>query len=334
MITEIYEKIGQDGYVTIEEGMQTGYEIYKGIELNAGYHSDYYINNDKGECVIESPHVLVTNQRIDLNALSPIMGLIEELLTKGIRDLIIIAPEFSRDVLGRLTTTKTKGLFTAVALKLPTFDKDDILVDICTLIQAKFLDKNIYTRHEDFFTDFKMINLGTASRAVISEGKAFIIGGEGDTKNRVKEIKKVHSQTESAFDQDSLEKRIAYLSGGMAIIKIGGESEFERHYFKLKCEDAKNAVPAALKDGVVKGGGLALKEIAETMPKNLLTEALKAPYLQIQKNSGGIEIADSVVDPVKITISALKSACSLAGMIITTEVVTAFKVEKHAELKD
>ena len=334
MVTDIYEKIGQDGYVTIEEGVKTEYEIYKGIELNASWHSDYYINNDKRECVIEKPRILVTNNKIDGNALQPIVNLIGELIATEVKELIIIAPEFSRDVLSRLTTTKTKGLFTAVALKLPTFDKDDLLVDVCTLTQAKFLDKNTYASGDAFFNDFKVVNLGTATRAVIGEAKTFIMGGEGNTKVRVKEIKTVLAKTESAFDRDALEKRIAFLGGGMAIIKIGGESEFERHYFKLKCEDSVNAVPAALKDGVVKGGGLALKEIADELPKNLLTRALSAPYEQIQKNSGGIVIKDSVVDPVKITIAALKSACSLAGMIITTEVVTAFKREKHAELKD
>lgn len=322
MVADIYSKIGKDGYISIEESVKTGYEVYKGIELMAGYHSDYYINNDKRECVIEEPYILVTNQSLETTAIVP---LIEQLVAKNIMSVIIIAPDFTRDLLSRLITTKVKAGFTAVALKLPTFDKDDILIDIATMTEAAFIDKNTFTSYENFSKALTFEKLGRAEKAIISDGKSVLIGGNGDTDARVGQLKEVHAASQSSFDRDAIERRIAYLSGGMAVIRIGGESDTERNYFKLKAEDTINAVQVALKDGVVPGGGLALKTVADSIEPNILTDALRAPFNQIQKNAGGaLEIKDSVIDPVKITISALRSACSLAGMVITTEVSVAF----------
>lgn len=326
MIADIYSKTGKDGFINIEESVKTGYEIFKGIELTGGYHSEYYINNENRECIINSPHILITNQKLDIQAVIP---LVDSLVSRKIMEVVIIAPEFTRDLLNRLVTTKVKAGFTAVALKLPTFDKDDILVDIATLTKATFIDKNTYPTYEDLLKAITFESLGTAERAIIGEGKSVIIGGEGDTTERVKAIRKLHSESQSEFDKNTYEKRIAYLSGGIAVLKIGGESDTEKNYFKLKAEDAINAVQVALQEGVVKGGGLALKEIADELPKNILTEAIKAPYNQIQENAGGsLEIGDDIIDPVKITISSLRSACSLAGMVVTTETVTAFKQEE------
>lgn len=331
MVTEIYEKIGKDGHVTIEEGVTTGYDVYKGIEINAGYTSEYFItDSDKRQCIIESPHILVTNQKIDINSMGAIVDLIADLISREHKDLVIIAPEFSRDILTRFITTKVKTGFSTIALKLPTFDKDDVLVDIATLTEGKLIDKNIYLTYDIFAKEFKYENLGQAEKMEISESKSVIIGGKGDTSERVEQIKKTRETTSSLFDRDRLDRRIAYLSGGIALIRIGGISDNEKTYFKLKCEDAVNAVDVALKDGVIKGGGLALKEISDELPANILSDALRAPYQQIQQNNGGpLEIPDTVIDPVKITISALESACSLAGLVITTEVTTAYKREKH-----
>lgn len=322
IIADIYIKIGKDGFISTEESHKTSYEIFKGIELEAGYHSEYYVNNDKRECVIETPYILVTNQKLEATAIVP---LIEELVAKDVKEVIFIAPDFTRDLLNRLTTTKVKAGFTAVALRLPTFEKNDLLLDIATLTQATFLDKNTFTTYESFAKAVKVSALGRAERAIVGESKTMIIGGEGDTAERVKEIKKLHEESQSEFDKNTYEKRIAFLGGGIAVIRIGGSSDTERSYFKLKAEDAINSVQVALQEGVVKGGGLVLKEIAEEIPVNILTNALKAPYEQIQKNAGGIEIGDSIIDPVKVTISAVKSACSIAGVVITTETVSAYK---------
>jgi chaperonin GroEL len=329
MVTEVYEKVGKDGYVSVEEGLKSEYEIFKGIELDTGYTSEYFITNDNRECIIENPLILVTNQRIDESAIGALLGLISSIASQGKKELVLVAPEFSRDILSRLITTKLKADFSVLALKLPTFDKDDLLIDITTLTAGKFLDKNTYQKFEAFADDFKLENLGKAERAIIGDGKTVIIGGAGDTARRVEDLKSIREKTESAFDKDKLDRRVAYLSGGVAAIKIGGVSEFEKTYSKLKCENAVAAVAVALKEGVVKGGGLALKEVADGLPPNYFNEILYSPHRQIQENSGGIEISEAVIDPVAITISALRSACSLAGLIITTETTVAYKREKH-----
>lgn len=324
MAADIYTQIGKDGYVTVEEGIKTNYEILKGIELTVGFQSEYYINNDKGECVIENPRILVTNKTLNLESVIP---LVESMGKNDVKEVVIIAPDFSKDLVSRLITTKVKTGFSVVCVKQPVFGKNDILIDIATLVEAKFFDDMT-----DLKKDFDIASLGKANRAIITDSRTVILGGNGDTSKRVKQLKKTLNESESMYDKNNLEKRIAYLSGGIALIKVGAESDFEKTYFKLKIEDAINAVQYALQDGVVKGGGLALKEIAESFPGNILTEAIKAPYDQIQENAGGkLKIGKNIIDPVKTVISALKSATSLAGMLITTEVVIAYKNIKEKE---
>ncbi len=325
IVTEIYEKIGKDGYVSIQEGLKTSYKTFKGIEFNAGYQSEYFINNDEQQCVIENPYIFVTNQAMDT---SFVLDIIPKLVALEAKGLVLIAPEFSRDMLNRLNTTKLKTDFNVVALKLPTYDKNDLLVDIATLTQAKFFDKNVYTKIEDFIADIKVENLGRSEKIIIGDSKTTIVGGEGDTSNRVETIKSKLENTQSLFDRDMLEKRIAYLSGGIATLTIGGDSDFEKTYFKLKAENAVSSVEKALRDGVVQGGGLTLKSIGEDVP-TVISNALFAPYKQIQENAGGkLEISEDVLDAVSVTISSIKSACSLAARVLTTEVVIAFKNKK------
>lgn len=325
IIADIFIQIGKDGYVTVEEGVKNEYHVFKGMELSAGYPSEYFINNSKRECVIEKPSILVTNQQLEISAVIP---LVDEMVKNNITEVVIVAPDFTRDLISRLNTTKVKTGVSVVALKLPTLGKDDLLIDLCTLTQAKFIDKNVHSKYETLVSQINLSSCGKAERIVIGDSKTIVIGGEGDVSSRVEEIKKTLASTDSVFDKDNLEKRIAYLSGGLAVIKVSAESEFEKTYFKLKMEDAVNAVQVSLRDGVVKGGGLALKEISETMEENRFNECLLAPYNQIQENCGSkLEIADNIIDPVKITMSALKSACSLAGMLLTTEVAIAYKKE-------
>lgn len=326
MVAEVYEKIGKDGYVTIEEGVKSEYEIYNGIEINAGYHSEYFINNDKRQCVLNVPRLLITNQKLNIHIVLP---LIDQMSKAGLSDLIMIAPDFDRDLLNRLNTTKLKAPNTNfVAIRLPTYDKDDSLIDIATLSGAKFIDHKVYPTIDELSKDVRLENLGKVDQAVIGDGRSAFIGGNGDCRKRVEDLRKEYERTKSIFDKNKLEQRIAFLSGGVALIKIGAESDTERLYFKRKMEDAVNAAQLALREGVVKGGGLALKEISESMPENILTKSLKRPYEQIQENAGGLlEISDDVIDPVAITISSLQAACSLAGMLLTTEVTIAIKSE-------
>lgn len=330
IISDIFIQIGKNGYVTVEEGLKNEYNVFKGIELNAGYSSEYFINNDKRQCVIEKPRILVTNQPLEVSA---VLTLLDDMSKNNLTEVVIVAPDFTRDLLNRLNTTKVKTGVSIVAIKLPTLGKDDLLIDLSILTGAKFIDKNVHSKYEDLVADIKVSNLGIAERAIISGDKTIIIGGNGDTKDRVEEIKKIISNTESVFDRDVLEKRIAYLSGGLAVIKVFAESEFEKTYFRLKIEDAVNAVQVALIDGVVKGGGIALKEISEEMSGEKFSKTILAPYKQIKENAGKeLEITDDIIDPVKITISAVKSACSLAGMLLTTEIAIAYKKDEEPNI--
>lgn len=329
MVAEVFAKVGMDGFVTLEEAVKTGYEVFPGIELHSGISSDYFFNNEDGEekkCTLENPYILVTNNRLEIY---PIVNLIESLPKERVENrdinIVLFAPDFTLDLIKRMIQTKLTFGITIIPIKLPTFDKDDVLVDISTLTEATFLDKNTFLKPEDFVKATNFGQLGQVEKAIITGTKTVLIGGNGDTKSRVAEIKMVREKSQSEFDKTRMDERIAHLSGGFAKIRIGGDSDSERTYFKLKAEDAINAVQEAMKDGVVKGGGLALKEIAEELGDTLISPALLAPYNQIQENSGGLEIGDDIIDPVKITLSALKSACSLAGIIITTEVTVAHK---------
>jgi chaperonin GroEL len=320
MVTNIFEKIGQDGYVTVEEGNETRFEVFKGLEITSGFHSEYVINSANRECILENPKILVTNKKFeDILSLAP---MVEQAVKEDVGGLLVIAPDFSEEALKRFTTTTVKAGFHIVGVKLPTFDKNDVLLDISALTEATFLDKKL-----DKKVEYK--DLGGVSKVVISDTKTILIGGEGDTSKRIEDIKLKIKETQSEFDKDDLEKRLAFLSGGIANVKIFAKSESERTYFILKLEDTINAVKNAIKDGVVKGGGVTLKEIAEEMELNILTEALKRPYAQIQENAGGfLEIGDDIIDPVKTVVSAVESACSLAGLVLTTEVVIAEKNDK------
>lgn len=329
LVTEVFKKIGKNGYVSIEEGLTTSYEILNGMDIKVGYHSDYYINNDNRECVLDNPYILVTNQRLDTEAIKKVIGI---LLPKDIKSAIFIAPDFTPEAFASMAKTQNNGLFTPVALKLPTFDKDDILIDITTLTQAKLLDRKVFSTYDAFLEEIKLENLGMVERAIISDSKTKLIGGKGDVLNRIKDIKDIFDKTESPFDKDILAKRIASLAGAVAFIKVGGVSDFEKGYSKLKIENAVGSVQNALKDGVIKGGGVALKEISEEMESNLLTDAIKQPYKQIQENNGEpFEVSNEVIDPVVNIIGALSTACSIAGRLLLLESTIAFKKEdkKH-----
>ena len=333
IVTEVFKQVGQSGYVTIEEAGKTSYEVFKGLELPVGYHTEYLINTNKRECMLENSKVFVTNNKFeDLIAMQPML---EKMVANNDTSLVIVAPEFSKEALTRFTTTSLNTGFKIVALALPTFDKNDILLDVSTLTGATFVDKSKLISSNAFASEIKMSNLGSIEKIVVSEDKSIFLGGKGDTTARVVELKAKYDESTSEYDKDDLEKRISYLSGGTAVIKIGARSQSEKTYFLLKMEDAVNAVQNALKEGVVKGGGLAYKEIAEKQEPCIFTPVLLAPYNQIQENAGGnLEIADTVVDPLTTVISSLRSACSLAGMVLTTEVVIAHKNDKKDKDED
>jgi chaperonin GroEL len=328
IIDKVYKKVGKDGIVSVEDGyIHTEYEAVAGLEINAGYHSDYYINNlDRKSCDIENPHILVTNHNVtSITQVSPIANTLK---SNGINELVLIAHDFSPDLLSVITKNKINGGFSVVCVKLPYYD-GSLQNDVCALTGASFIDKKADRKLEDV----QMSDIGTASSAQITSAKTFIVGGAGDPSKRVSELKEQLSKTISAFDRDKLEKRIAGLSGGVAIIRVGAETDNERTYFKKKVEDAVCAVQNALNSGVVRGGGLALKDCADKLDEShILKTAIVAPYKQIQENAGGhLDIPDNVLDATKTVVTGLKNACSVASTLLTTEVVIA---EKHDTKKD
>jgi chaperonin GroEL len=332
LTAEIFKKIGKYGFVNIKEGNKTSYEIFNGIDIDAGYHSDYYSSSDN-RLVLDNVPVIVTNNQIDTAAVTKVIA---GCIANKIHKAIIIAPDFTRQVLTEMvishTETNPEFQFTAVALKLPTYGKDDTLLDIAAMTKAKFLDKNIYADYHALLDDIKYEHFGLVKSAVITDSKTKLIGGNGDVSSRVAEIKQKLENTESIFDKDSLEKRLAGLTGGVAYITVGGNSDFEKGYFKLKLENAIGSVQNAFKHGVVKGGGCTLKQIAEELPENILTKALKSPYETIQDNNGEpFDISDVVIDSAINVITSLESAASVAGTLLLTEFMTSFKKQDERQ---
>lgn len=333
MVAKVFEKVGADGFVSIEEANKNDYEVFPGIELHSGASSDYFLEGEDQQCVLEKPYILVTNNKLEIY---PIVNLLESFPKDQDENkeisVILIAPDFTLDLVKRMIATKVQFGINLIPIKLPTYDKDDVLVDISTLTEATFLDKNTILKPEDFVKAVNFGQLGQVQKAIITDAKTILIGGNGDTKARIKEIKKLREKSQSEFDKHRMNERIAHLSGGFAKIRIGGTSDTERNYFKLKAEDAVNAVREALREGVIPGGGLTFKEIAEELGETIISPALLAPYNQIQENHGSaFPIEPNVIDPLTTAISALRSAVSLAGIIITTEVAVAHKNEPKRE---
>jgi chaperonin GroEL len=279
----------------VVDGVNTEYEVYRGMEVRAGFHDPLFANQE-GKCVLISPRVATFTAKVNKDMAFP------EILTcdKTKTPLVLIAPDFDPVFVEEMEEDFKKGRL-IVPLRLPNFGKFEIYDDI-----------NIFTAGLPI------------TKAVISGASAFLIGGDGDTAARVKDLQREIGATESAFDKEKLEHRIANLSGGIAIIRIGADSQVEKDYFKKKMEDAVNASQSALTHGVVNGGGMILYSVSKELPPNILTEALKVPYNTIQDSFGEpTMIPESVIDATQITIDILKLACSTAStdMTIGTAIV-------------
>jgi len=325
-IAEIVHKIGKDGFITAEEGYQKDIttEIVEGMKFNGTYTAPFMVTNDRKEAIYEKVDILLTNfefeNPLDLKAIT------ETVSKAGKKALVIFAKSFSKNVLIEMFKAKKAG-FHFLAVKIPSLltDEHD---DIAVYTNSRFFDKNQGTD----ISHATMGSLGFANKIAVNEDEVFLIGGRG-SKTEVKahiQVMKSHQNIEKIDSQKKrVEKRIASMTSGVGIIKVGARSDAERLYLIRKIEDASYATKAALKEGTVKGGGLALKEIAEKMKDGILKNALTAPYDQIQKNAGGeLEIPDTILDPVKVTRTALENAVSIAGMLLTTETLIIEKRER------
>lgn len=307
IITEIFLKIGKDGSIFVEEGFQTTeYEIVCGMDLNVGLLSDDFLF-DTDDIELKDADIYVSKQPI--RELDEVLPKIHDVSSKGGQKMVIMATDFAPNIVESFIKNNLEGGIEIYPVKITNVDKNYKIEDIIAMIGG---------------------DLGKVDTVKLTTSSTSILGGKGDVKKYVQTLQKEYDTTSSEFDKESLQKRISALSGGTAIIKVGAFSQSDREYLRDKLEDAVLATKYAMQEGVVAGGGLALKKVAETLPINILTEAIKAPYNQIQENAGGkLEISKDIVDPVRVTICALRNACSVAGIVITSEITIADKNEKQ-----
>lgn len=302
-IANTIEKVGKDGVVTVEESQSLGIEseVVEGLEFDKGYVSAYMITNtDRMEAIAKDAPILVTDAKI--SAVADILPLLEKLAQTGKKDLVIIADDVDGEALTTLVVNKIRGVFNVLAIKAPGYGdrKKEILTDIATTIGAEVISEELGKK----LVDVTIPMLGKASRVVSTKDNTVIVGGKGkksDITARVSQLKAQLSQSDSKFDKENIEERIAKLSGGVAVIRVGAATETEMKYLKDKIEDAVNATKAAIEEGIVIGGGSALAKVGKKLMKSkmkedkhdeysigyrILISALSSPISQIAKNSG------------------------------------------------
>ena len=306
IIADTIDKVGKDGVVTVEESQSFGIEseIVEGMEFDKGYISPYMVTNaERMEAEYKDAPILVTDKKI--SAINDILPLLEKLAQAGKKDLVIIADDVEGEALTTFVVNKLRGAFNVLAIKAPGYGdrKKDLLGDIAVTVGADLVSEDLGIKFENI--DPRM--LGSARKVIATKDKTVIVGGKGSKTQiteRVEQLKAQAAQTDSKFDLEKLEERIAKLSGGVAVIKVGAATETEMKYLKLKIEDAVNATKAAIEEGIVPGGGTALVKVAEKLSEKkvkspiasfeeefqigyrILIDALKAPLTQIARNAG------------------------------------------------
>ncbi|MBF0805891.1 MULTISPECIES: chaperonin GroEL [unclassified Streptococcus] len=367
-ISEAMERVGKDGVITIEEsrGMETELEVVEGMQFDRGYLSQYMVtDNEKMVAELENPFILVTDKKV--SNIQEILPLLESILQTN-RPLLIIADDVDGEALPTLVLNKIRGTFNVVAVKAPGFGdrRKAMLEDIAILTGATVITDDLGLELKDATVEA----LGQAAKVVVDKDSTTIVEGAGDPaaiSNRVGVIKSQIETTNSDFDREKLQERLAKLAGGVAVIKVGAATETELKEMKLRIEDALNATRAAVEEGIVAGGGTALVNVIpavaaleltedEETGRNIVLRALEEPVRQIALNAGyeGSIIIDrlknaeagqgfnaasgewvdmieaGIIDPVKVTRSALQNAASVASLILTTEAVVANKPEPQA----
>jgi chaperonin GroEL len=363
IIADTIAKVGKDGVVTVEESPSFGVEseVVEGLEFDKGYVSAYMVTNpERMEAEMKNAPILLTDKKIA--NVKEILPLLEKLAESGKKDLVIVADDVEGEALATFVVNKLRGSFNVLAVKAPGYGdkKKEQLSDIAVTVGATVISSDVGITFEN--ADLSM--LGSANRVVSTKDSTVIVGGKGSKKaidGHIAGLKKQLELTESKFDKEKLEERIAKLSGGVAIIRVGAATETEMKYLKLKIEDAVNATKAAIEEGIVPGGGSALIKVANVLSAlkmsglnnderigfNVLVKALESPLRQIAINSGkpdgsviveqtrsnefdGYDAARDmmvkdmvkagIIDPVKVTRSAVQNAASAAAVLLTTEV--------------
>ena len=367
LIADAMEKVGDDGVITVEESktMETCLETVEGMQFDRGYISPYMVTDpDKMEAVLSNPYVFITDRKITM--IQDIMPVLEKVVQQG-RELLIIAEDIEGEALATLVVNRLRGTFKAVAVKAPGFGdrRKAMLQDIAILTGAAVISEEV-GRKLDSAT---VADLGSASQVRVTKDLTTIVDGAGkkeDIAARVAQIRAQIPETTSDFDKEKLQERLAKLAGGVAVIKVGAATEVELKDKKLRIEDALNATRAAVAEGIVAGGGVALLQVQAALNKiqstgdektgvEIVRRAIEEPVRQIAFNAGleGAVIVDTIkrsesgigfnalteeyvdmiaagiVDPTKVTRSALQNAASIAAMILTTETLVADKPAKE-----
>lgn len=367
-ISEAMEKVGKDGVITIEEsrGMETELEVVEGMQFDRGYLSQYMVtDNEKMVADLENPYILITDKKI--SNIQEILPLLESILQSS-RPLLIIADDVDGEALPTLVLNKIRGTFNVVAVKAPGFGdrRKAMLEDIAILTGGTVITEDLGLELKDATIEA----LGQAAKVSVDKDSTVIVEGAGNPEaiaNRVAVIKSQIETTTSEFDREKLQERLAKLSGGVAVIKVGAATETELKEMKLRIEDALNATRAAVEEGIVAGGGTALVNVIPTVEaleltgdeatgRSIVLRALEEPVRQIAYNAGyeGSIVIDrlknaelgtgfnaatgewvnmieaGIIDPVKVSRSALQNAASVASLILTTEAVVANKPEPVA----
>ncbi|MED3604046.1 chaperonin GroEL [Bacillus subtilis] len=368
LIAEAMERVGNDGVITIEEskGFTTELEVVEGMQFDRGYASPYMVtDSDKMEAVLDNPYILITDKKI--TNIQEILPVLEQVVQQG-KPLLLIAEDVEGEALATLVVNKLRGTFNAVAVKAPGFGdrRKAMLEDIAVLTGGEVITEDLGLD----LKSTQIAQLGRASKVVVTKENTTIVEGAGETDKisaRVTQIRAQVEETTSEFDREKLQERLAKLAGGVAVIKVGAATETELKERKLRIEDALNSTRAAVEEGIVSGGGTALVNVYNKVAAveaegdaqtgiNIVLRALEEPIRQIAHNAGlegsviverlkneeiGVGfnaatgewvnmIEKGIVDPTKVTRSALQNAASVAAMLLTTEAVVADKPEENA----
>jgi len=368
LVADAIEKVGKDGVITVEESksLQTYTDFVDGMQFDKGYISPYFVTDpERMEAVLENPYILIHEKKI--SAAADLIPLLEKVAQQR-RPIVIIAEDVDGDALATLVVNKIRGIINSVAVKAPGFGdrRKAMLEDIAVLTNGKFISEDLGVKLENVDVSF----LGTAEKVTVGKEETTIINGGGSEEaimGRINLIKRQIEETDSSYDKEKLQERLAKLAGGVAVIKVGAATETELKEKKHRFEDALSATRAAVEEGIVPGGGVALLNVQDALEglggtpdeqhgAAIVRRALEEPLRQIAENAGqegsvvvnkvkslpkgqGFNAATEdysdmiqagVIDPVKVTRSALQNAASIASLILTTETLVVEKPEKKA----
>ena len=365
-IAEAMEKVGKDGVITVEEGQTFGMELEftDGMQFDKGFISPYFVTDpDRQEAVLEDPYILIVNSKI--TAVNDLLPILEKVMNSG-KPLIILSEDVEGEALATLVVNKIRGTFTSVAVKAPGFGerRKAMLQDIAILTGGEVISEELGLKTENTTVDM----LGQAEKVIVKKDNTTIVNGKGkkaDVEGRVKQIQSEIDESDSDWDKEKLQERLAKLSGGVAQVKVGAATEVELKEKKMRIEDALAATRAAVEEGIVAGGGVTLIRAQDTVDKisggtegeaigrNIVKKALEAPLRQIAENAGfeggvmvekvkdakgnvGLKasngemvdlVKDGVIDPAKVTRSTVENASSIASLVLTTEALIAEEPE-------